>query len=734
MIETETSEVPGECASPTRRSDSIRLAQLVWGTVFILTMAVVILRFYRLGDIPPGALHDEGIHGVNAMQVLRGEYAVFFPKKDAGHEGLMAYAVALTTKLLGRNVLALRLPAAVASSGCIFAVFGLGWLLFRETEPGGRPTPWRGAFVAGVGASLLAFSLGYMIIGRTAFRANLLPLFLSVVLALLWWGWRKRSMWSIALAAACAGLLHYTYLAAHFVPILLLLFGLSFLPVFRSEVTKQAGERFLSGQIVRICLFVGVASLVAAPILTYMALNPDEFFSRTSKVFVFHSSRSLGEAIGILFLNIGGHLLAFGFLGDSYWWQNLPGRPLLNAAEAIIFWLGVVTAIMRWRHPVYRLLLLWLVVLLLPAMLSRDNVPHTLRMIGAAPAVYLLAASGAWETLDFLKAQLKRRGASWAAGSVVAMVPLLLLIKGWSTHRLYFQEWAPARQIYEAYEAEWTDLTQALNELPYEAGTIYLIPDGQRQQPLKRDFRTHTFDYLFEGETATFLFHTAMPNFEQVIETRLASVQNLSMVKVVEWDLEAVWTGDEQERIDFLLGKYGRYVKTADFGSFLVHWYTDISLDSPWIPYDKLEPLTVVYDGGIELLGVALGQGLNQLSLDAPIRLGKEKKLWTVLRWQTTTELSVDYSVSLRLKDANGSDFYSKDLILWKPDHTVTGHGGPAEQFETWMNLDLPSDLLPGDYDLILVVYDSNTLKPTVEMSVWKPERFLARLQVGAGQ
>ena len=449
---------------------------------------------------------------------------------------------------------------------------------------------------------------------------------------------------------------------------------------------------------------------------------------------MFHSSRSLGEAIGTLFLNVGGHLLAFGLLGDSYWWHNLPGRPLLNAAEAIIFWLGVVTAISRWRHPVHRLLLLWLVVMLLPAMLSRDNVPHTLRMIGAAPAVYLLAASGAWETLEFLKAQLKRRGASWAAGSVVAMVPLLLLIKGGSTLRLYFQEWAPARQIYEAYEAEWTDLTQALNELPTEAGTIYLIPDGQRQQPLTKDFRTHTFDYLFEGETATLLFHTAMPNFEKVIETRLASVQNLSMVKVVEWDLEAVWTGDEQERIDFLLGKYGRYVKTADFGSFLVHWYTDISLDSPWIPYDILEPPTVVYDGGIELLGVALGQGHSQLSLDASIRLGKEHKLWTVLRWQTTTELEVDYSVSLRLKDANATDVYSKDLILWKPDHTVTGHGGPAEQFETWIDLELPSDLLPGEYELVLVVYDSDTLKPTVEMSVWKPERSLARLQVGAGQ
>ena len=126
----------------------------------------------------------------------------------------------------------------------------------------------------------------------------------------------------------------------------------------------------LRGQIARVFLFVSVASLVAAPILVYAALNLDEFFSRSSQVSVFHSSLNLGDALRLLLINVWEHLLAFGVLGDRYWWQNLPGHPMLNAVEALIFWLGVVISISRWRRPAYRLLFLWVDVMVLPALLS----------------------------------------------------------------------------------------------------------------------------------------------------------------------------------------------------------------------------------------------------------------------------------------------------------------------------------------------------------------------------
>ena len=175
------------------------------------------LRLHRLSDIPPGLYLTEGIHGVNALQVLQGDHAVFFPD-DYGRAGMIIYAVALTTSLLGRTMLAVRLPAALASAGTVVAVFWLGQTLFGREE-NGRATLWRGLLVGGVGAGLLAVSVAQTVMGRTAFRGNFLPLLLCLCLTLLWRGWTQRSRWGIVLAGVCAGLLPYTYTPARFTPL-----------------------------------------------------------------------------------------------------------------------------------------------------------------------------------------------------------------------------------------------------------------------------------------------------------------------------------------------------------------------------------------------------------------------------------------------------------------------------------------------------------------------------------
>jgi len=239
---------------------------VLWAILLTLTLAVFLLRFQRLSELPPGLYFDEGIHGADALQVLRGEHRVFFAHEDDGLEGMIAYTIALTTTFLGRTLLAVRLPTALASAGTVFVVFWLGQLLFGRDERG-QSTPWRGLIVGGVGAGLMAVSIGQTIIGREALRANFLPLLLSLSLALLWWGWprsagisassgahvgaasadrnagsKRRSVWwRIALAGVCAGLLPYSYIAARFTPFLFLFFGLSLLlPIGRCESDRKS--------------------------------------------------------------------------------------------------------------------------------------------------------------------------------------------------------------------------------------------------------------------------------------------------------------------------------------------------------------------------------------------------------------------------------------------------------------------------------------------------------------
>lgn len=167
------------------------------------------MRLLGLDDIPPRLDSDEAIHGLNALQVRRGEHSVFF-SENHGREGLIVYAIALSISFFGRTELAIRLPTALASAGAVFVVFWLGRTLFGRNEESGQATPWRGLIVGGVGAGLMAVSLGQTIIGRTAMRGNFLPFLIPLCLILLWKGYSRRSWWMIALAGVCAGLLPHT--------------------------------------------------------------------------------------------------------------------------------------------------------------------------------------------------------------------------------------------------------------------------------------------------------------------------------------------------------------------------------------------------------------------------------------------------------------------------------------------------------------------------------------------
>ena len=200
-------------------------------------------------------------------------------------------------------------------------------------------------------------------------------------------------------------------------------------------------------------------------------------------------------------------------------------------------------------------------------------------------------------------------------------------------------------------------------------------------------------------------------------------------VRLVEWDFKPVWTGDEDERIAVLLGKYGRLTGSDDFDIFRVHNYTDTDLESPWTFYEQLEQLDVQYDGGITLSGAAYGQGQKQFAAREILNLGQDPKNWVALQWITGPDLGINYSFFLRLHDEGGAGVYQTDTSLWKPNHTLTGSGGPSTQFDSVFQFLLPADLLPGEYDLRLVAYDSETLKPTVEVSNWEPEVTWTRLR-----
>ena len=745
----ETSSVAPRPAGAPDRAERIRL---MWATGVILcsvAFAVALLRLYRLSELPLGINAGEAANAMDALRVLQGEHAVFFPEKVEGREGMVVYAMALTIYFLGRTELALHLPTALASAGTVFVVFWLGQVLFGKDEESGRATPWRGLLIGGAGAGLLAVSLGQTIIGRTAFRPPFLPLLLSLCLVLLWQGWTLRSRWRVVLAGVCAGLLPYTYIPARFTPFLFFLFGLSFLLSFRrgGDGDQRANPSIvttrLRAELQWVGIFVGVAALVAAPILLHFALNPEHFVSRSGRLSVFDPTLSQGDPLGAFLSNVWHHLLAFGFRGDPFWRHNFAEQPMLNPWEAFFFWLGVGMTAWRWRRPAYRLLLLWLGVLIFPAMLSTDSGvgfigPNTLRMSGAVPAVYLLIGVAMWEAFRFLRARCRvlpwcENLSLWKYGkgpaiAVSVVVGGLVLIQGVDTCRTYFQEWAAAPEVFDAYHQEWTELARVLNAQSPAADVVYLLPYNDADRP-------YGFDYLYQGAApAHVTVATTAHNLAQIIESTLAAEENLATVKYIDWNDDYIWIDSGDEHIAVLLSKYGRYLGTDLYASFQIHSYTDIALDRPWTLYEDLEPPTVHYDGGISLVGLALGQGEKQLSTEQIPNLGGIHSIWVALQWQAAPGLDIDYSASLRLHDAEGGLVFQKDVVLTNSELAPTGHWTADEPVDTLFYLNFPTELAPDEYELRMVVYNFETLKPTVELGVWEAEVVLTRLRLGEVQ
>jgi len=701
--------------------DRILVPLVAVGIVIALTAVVVMTRLYRLSEVPPGIINDEGANGVDALQVLQGQHHIFFAEKASGREPLAIYATALATHFLGPSLLAFHLPPALAGAGAVFAVFWLGLLLFGSDEQGGRPRPWRGLTVAGIGAGVMAASIGQTFLARGGFRANFLPLILALSLALLWRSWghtgrRNSSWWGLALAGACAGLLLYTYIPARFAPFLFLLLGLSFLIPF-----GDAAKARVKAEWPRACVFVAAAGLVAAPILTYFILHPDDFFFRSREISLSLDSRR--TQLGAFLNNVVDYLLIFGVAGDPNENYNFAGKPLLSPWEALFFWAGVGMSLWRWRRrPPHRLLLIWLGVMLLPAMLSynRGHGPNALRIIGAAPAAYLLVGVGVWETARLLKGRISFQNAT-AAAAVGLLVPCVILVQGAFAYRTYFYEWVGTPNYYAAADAEIADAAHVLNQQPSDARSVYLIPYHLSNGH-------YGFDYLYRGEAPAHVIHSTMTHLPQKIESILASNEEVASVKVVDWNDELGWTGGGEEFTVALLEKYGTYLGSQQHTFLQVHTFSDVALDRSWTFYESLGPPSVDYDGGISLLGIALGQGDTQLAAQPQINLGPERTFWLAMRWQTAPGLDTEFAVSLRLHDSEGGGVYQRDIVLLDPNYSRTNNWPPEQPVETLYHMEVPPDLKPGEYELRLIVYDYESLKPTVELGVWEPEVVIADL------
>ena len=673
-------------------------------TVIVLAVGLILLatagyfRLYRLGEIPSGLFLDEGANGLDALRVLDGQIAPFYPTNN-GREGLLILLIAPFVAWLGQTALALRLPSALAGVAAVLVVFALGQVLFARHR-------WRGVAVGALAAAFMITSLTQTILGRIAFRSNLLLLLLPLAVLGVWLGWRRRSWGWMALGAVATGLAVYTYIPARLLPVFWLMAAATLI------LTQRPSRAEIRQRLPLLALYVGLSGLVALPLLVHFALNPADFSSRSGDLWIF----AQGDALGLLVRNLLDHLAVFGVHGDVNWRHNLPGRPLLVGVEALFFWIGVVTSLVQWRQPARQLLLIWLGVFLLPAVLSLDFAPNTLRMTAMMPAVFLVTALGAVDSASWLLRFTGHFRRSATAGLVLTAVIFL----GWraaDSARLYFDTWATAAPVLENFDvSKWLRLKSDIEANPRQ-DTVYIATFDNRH-PI--GYRPYNFDFLYQGRAPVHIFRSMDDDFAAQLGQALAAAPGTPHVAAVEWTNDPY--ADATGRLPFLLGKYGHFVETEERDGYRLHHFDNLHTDTAWTIYPTAEQNATRFDNGLVLRAAALrGPADMPLLEDAcPLLAGAE--LWAALRWRAESAPQADYRVSLRLHNADGAVVHQAEAPVLGFDYSGTAAWQPGHEGESLLHIALPAELPPGPYEVRLVVYDQVTLTPAVVVDVWTPE------------
>jgi hypothetical protein len=420
----------------------------------IVLIIATFFRLYNLNTTPPGFYPDEAINANNAIASFEsGEYSVFYPDNN-GREGLYIILQALSFGTFGvHEAWVFRVVSALFGIGTIAGLFFLVRKIFAKHPL----ADW----IAFASSFLLALSVWHIIFSRIGFRAIMAPFFLVWALYFLVETYantaRTYAPWIYATAGGLLyGLGMHSYIAYRATPLIIIvaMFALQ-------KVYNISWKRSLT----LLAVFV-VASIVAfSPLGLHFIQHPQDFFGRTSQVSVFNSPTPLQD-IGTNTLQTLGML---NIRGDGNWRHNISGEPQLHWFAGILFLVGLVLSVWASRKKIadvaehasaywlaFILGIAWIVVGLLPVVISNEGIPHALRAILIIPPLFMFAGIALVHIGKCAERCMTRETlvtVCWAIGA-------LLLI---NTFTSYYMEWGQHPNVADAFSVPYKEVALDIN-------------------------------------------------------------------------------------------------------------------------------------------------------------------------------------------------------------------------------------------------------------------------------
>lgn len=414
-------------------------------------------RLFLLTSIPPGIHPDAATNAVDAYHAWRDNDRKVFFENNYGREGLFINIISYFFQFLGPSYFVYKLPGAIIG---ILSVLGM---YFLAKEAAGKK-------LAGIFASFFsAVSFWIIIFDRTGFRATL------SLLAVIWTAYfflkalRGNKWHNYALSGLFLGIGLNTYITFRLMPFVLV-FGIIYKLILERKIRRLPWGKIML--LHKNFFWVIIASfLVSLPLFIYFAQNTDLLIGRSSEVSVFNQSHSLL----LLTLSTVSNLAMYNFFGDPNWRHNFSTDPILDPLQGLLFILGVIIAVrylfkkQESQKPEeitslkanYFFMFILFALMFVPAGISYSpgGIPHALRAIDTAPAVFFFTALGLMAMYYKLEISLWRN-----RKMLFLLICFIFSYLALNTFSKYFLRWGTNERTRHEFSEDFTNISRFINE------------------------------------------------------------------------------------------------------------------------------------------------------------------------------------------------------------------------------------------------------------------------------
>ncbi len=352
--------------------------------LLILFLLAFMLRVVRLEQMPYVLSGDEGSVGLVGWEFIQGSRDNLLGLGWFSFPALYSWLLSLSQLVFGRTAVAIRLVSALAGALTIPGTYQAGRTLFNRSV-GLLAAVWLAAFHY------------HVFFSRIAYNNVFDGLFLILCVTLLYQAWQSNQRTDFLLLGVLLGFSQYFYTTARAIPLILVLW----LPWLR---LRNARWKTYLPQLTSTLLVAGSISL---PLIATYLSQPDTLIFTAGRVSLLDptllgpAARALGTSpLGLVLEQT--LVTALGLtVGELQGIYLDSGQPMLLGLSTIIFALGLMLALIRWRKPNFAILLLTLLFSILIGGLSVEA-PSSQRLILLPPILALIIAA----LLDSLRAWL----------------------------------------------------------------------------------------------------------------------------------------------------------------------------------------------------------------------------------------------------------------------------------------------------------------------------------------